>query len=161
VNKTTQPARLTEDDIAELEEMIGFATQGNFHWGTHFSGSHGDSAKWFQGCLEHNAATDLQMVVVGEPRIKGASQVVALTGNGERAMRNAYLIAALLTVAGGMIAEIKQQRTDIEAYRGALGYPTRGDHDGRLTNGEVPRCGLCDARNQQVSASLIADDRAA
>jgi hypothetical protein len=119
VNKTTQPARLTEDDIAELEEMIGFATQGNFHWGTHFSGSHGDSAKWFQGCLEHNAATDLQMVVVGEPRVKGASQVVALTGNGERAMRNAYLIAALLTTAAGMIAEIKEHRATLASLQGS------------------------------------------
>jgi cobyric acid synthase len=119
VNKIAQPARLTEDDIAELEEMIGFATQGNFHWGTHFSGSHEDSAKWFQGCLEHNAATDLQMVVVGEPRVKGASQVVALTGNGERAMRNAYLIAALLTTAAGMIAEIKEHRATLASLQGS------------------------------------------
>lgn len=40
----------------------------------------------------------------------------------------------------------RQIRHDIEAYRGAFGYSVPGHHNGRLSNGEMPQCGLCDAR---------------
>lgn len=42
-------------------------------------------------------------------------------------------------------AELNTAMHDIEAYRGALGYDVAGCHDGRLSNGTTPRCGLCDA----------------
>jgi hypothetical protein len=34
---------------------------------------------------------------------------------------------------------------DVEAYRGALGYPVRGDHNGLLSDGTRPVCGICAA----------------
>lgn len=42
--------------------------------------------------------------------------------------------------------ETAQMAHDIQAYRGGLGYSVPGYHDGRLTNGETPICGLCDAK---------------
>ena len=103
-------ARLSEDNIAELEEILALSTRGEFHWGTHFSGSHEEATAWFAECLAWNAATDVHLVTVGDPTIKHASKVVALTGNGPNATRHAYLIAVLLTVAPAMLAEIKEYR---------------------------------------------------
>lgn len=37
---------------------------------------------------------------------------------------------------------------DIEAYRGALGYSVPGDHDGKLSNGTVPQCGMCNSQDR-------------
>lgn len=48
------------------------------------------------------------------------------------------------------IDDIREQlacaKWDIDAYRGALGYPVPGNHTGKLTSGETPTCGLCRAR---------------
>lgn len=48
--------------------------------------------------------------------------------------------------------EEKRKREEAErdswAYQGALGYPVPGWHDGRKTDGTIPECGLCDARNR-------------
>ena len=52
-------------------------------------------------------------------------------------------------------SEAKRQAAehDIRAYRGALGYPVPGTHDGKLTSGETPMCGLCDAKERARQAA--------
>jgi hypothetical protein len=45
-----------------------------------------------------------------------------------------------------LIRRIRSLEHDIEAYRGALGYPVRGDHDGRLSDGTTPINGIALAR---------------
>lgn len=52
-----------------------------------------------------------------------------------------------LQAARARIAELMH---DITAYQAALGYTTPGDHDGRLTDGTVPQCGLCNALHRQL-----------
>lgn len=47
-------------------------------------------------------------------------------------------------------SEIKRLNRDIEAYRGALGYTVEAGHDGRLSTGVLPFCGLCDAKAEQI-----------
>ncbi len=49
---------------------------------------------------------------------------------------------------------------DIEAYRGALGYSVPGDHNGQLTNGEVPKCGLCEAEDEAHTRTIDQRDKA-
>ncbi len=44
-----------------------------------------------------------------------------------------------------LTAECEQLRHDIEAYRGALGYSVSGDHDGKLSDGTIPQCGICNS----------------
>lgn len=47
--------------------------------------------------------------------------------------------ATIATLVSGM----GRMATDNIAYRGALGYPVPGEHDGRLSDGTIPQCGLC------------------
>lgn len=44
-----------------------------------------------------------------------------------------------------LIRRIRQLEHDIEAYRGALGYPVSGDHDGRLSDGTIPHNGIANS----------------
>jgi hypothetical protein len=37
-----------------------------------------------------------------------------------------------------------------QAYRGALGYPVPGEYNGLLSNGELPQCGLCAGRENEL-----------
>ena len=58
-------------------------------------------------------------------------------------------------VAGGycpicVLETIRELRHDIQAYRGALGYPVPGDHDGRLSNGSTPVNGIAEAMNKAL-----------
>jgi hypothetical protein len=50
-------------------------------------------------------------------------------------------------------AELALEATvrDLHAYRGALGYAVPGWHDGKLSDGTTPRCGICDARARNAS----------
>lgn len=52
--------------------------------------------------------------------------------------------------AEALAREIHALRHDIHAYRGALGYAVPGHHDGTLSNGNTPICGMCDARSRVV-----------
>lgn len=45
--------------------------------------------------------------------------------------------------ARGLEQKLALARRDIEVYRSALGYSISGDHDGRLSDGTIPHCGLC------------------
>lgn len=38
---------------------------------------------------------------------------------------------------------------DIEAYRSALGYSIPGNHNGRLSDGTVPQCGMCNSEHRK------------
>lgn len=42
--------------------------------------------------------------------------------------------------------ELAIARHDIEAYRGALGYAIPGDHNGKLMDGTIPQCGICNSQ---------------
>jgi len=54
--------------------------------------------------------------------------------------------------------QVDALEVDIQAYRGALGYSVPGDHDGRLSDGTVPRNGVAESLQQQVvSAEARAD----
>lgn len=44
-------------------------------------------------------------------------------------------------------------RQDIQAYRGALGYPVSGECSEFLSDNSLPRCGFCDAKNQRIKAA--------
>lgn len=54
------------------------------------------------------------------------------------------------------IVELKKElaglKHDIQAYRGALGYPVPGSHDGRTSDGFYPICGMCDAKGKELAA---------
>lgn len=56
-----------------------------------------------------------------------------------------YLVPA---TGDDVVEKIKQLEHDIQAYRGALGYSVPGKYNGFLTDGTYPRCGMCDAKNQ-------------
>lgn len=60
------------------------------------------------------------------------------------------------------IGEKREQRLDHDllAYAGALGYPIPGDHNGLLTSGEQPKCGLCDAKEKLLVRVEAERDRA-
>lgn len=45
--------------------------------------------------------------------------------------------------------ELEKMKRDIHVYRGALGYAVPGDHDGELSDGTTPVCGLCKARQRE------------
>jgi hypothetical protein len=105
-----EPIRLTDENIADLEEMIKLASQGVFDWGTHYSDSHEEAAAWFVKSLAYSEVTDLQMVVVDDTT---GSKIVALTGNGPKSARNARLIASLLRAAPSMLDEIKDHRAHV------------------------------------------------
>lgn len=47
-------------------------------------------------------------------------------------------------------ARIEELQKDIWAYRGALGYAVPGSHDGRLSGGETPQCGMCGSKEKRV-----------
>ncbi len=51
--------------------------------------------------------------------------------------------------------QLEDARHDILAYCVALGYPVPGDHNGLLTDGIQPKCGLCDAKENQLAAASI------
>jgi len=44
-----------------------------------------------------------------------------------------------------LAAERKAREHDAHAYRGSLGYPVPGDHNGRLMSGETPNNGMSEA----------------
>jgi len=45
-------------------------------------------------------------------------------------------------------AEMAKLKRDCIAYQGALGYAVPGWHDGKLSDGTVPSCGMCEARDK-------------
>ena len=45
--------------------------------------------------------------------------------------------------------ELARLRHDVEAYRGALGYSIPGNHDGKLSDGQTPQCGLCSSEHRK------------
>lgn len=45
---------------------------------------------------------------------------------------------------------IELMKHDMEAYRGALGYSAPGDHDGKLTDGTTPQCGICNSEHRRT-----------
>ena len=73
----------------------------------------------------------------------------AAVGDG-RVITPKEIADALEPIAARVRQEMQTLRHDVEAYRGALGYSVAGSHDGRLTNGTTPACGLCDAREQEL-----------
>lgn len=44
-----------------------------------------------------------------------------------------------------LLAELECLRWDIDAYRAALGYSVPGNHTGKLSDGSMPQCGLCNS----------------
>lgn len=54
-------------------------------------------------------------------------------------------------VIAGMVERIAALEIDIQAYRGVLGYPVPGDHNGFLSNGTLPTNGITDALNKRIS----------
>jgi len=61
-------------------------------------------------------------------------------------------------------SQLAEARHDIQAYRGALGYSVPADHDGKLADGTTPKCGLCDAAQQEnerltIKLASISDAR--
>lgn len=50
--------------------------------------------------------------------------------------------------------ELNEAKHDIESYRGALGYSIAGTHDGKLTDGTTPQCGMC---NSEYRKSIEAE----
>ena len=50
--------------------------------------------------------------------------------------------------------ELNEAERDIESYRGALGYSIAGTHDGKLTDGTTPQCGMC---NSEYRKSIEAE----
>jgi hypothetical protein len=50
-----------------------------------------------------------------------------------------------LALSAALQAEHMAVCQEVDAYRGALGYAVPGDHDGKLSDGSTPRCGICDA----------------
>lgn len=50
---------------------------------------------------------------------------------------------------------VKALEWDIDAYRAALGYPVPGNHTGRLTDGTIPRCGICEAHRAREMGTLF------
>ena len=44
-----------------------------------------------------------------------------------------------------LLIEITRLKHDIHAYRGALGYPVPGDHNGCLSDGTRPNNGIAEA----------------
>lgn len=57
--------------------------------------------------------------------------------------------------------ELTAAKWDIDAYRGALGYPVPGNHTGKLTNGETPVCGLCRSQHRMELESNLAAEKTA
>lgn len=55
-------------------------------------------------------------------------------------------------------SELAALRHDIDAYRGALGYSVPGDHDGRLSDGTTPKCGLCEAKSATYDEFVAAGE---
>ncbi len=47
-------------------------------------------------------------------------------------------------------AQLAQRDWDIDAYRGALGYTVPGDHTGKLSDGTVPQCGICNSEHRKT-----------
>ena len=72
---------------------------------------------------------------------------------GGHTKHDAALIVALVNAYPAIRAALAAARRDIEAYRGAIGYSAPGDHDGRLSDGTTPICGLCDAKEKLLAAA--------
>lgn len=49
---------------------------------------------------------------------------------------------------------VKCLEWDIQAYRGALGYEIPGGHTGKLSDGTIPTCGMCNSQWSRESESL-------
>jgi hypothetical protein len=60
------------------------------------------------------------------------------------------MIMALIGLKDELRAENDRLRHDTQAYRGALGYPVPGEYNGLLSNGELPQCGLCAGRENEL-----------
>lgn len=52
---------------------------------------------------------------------------------------------ALCALNAKLERRVEQLEHDIEAYRGALGYSVPASHNGKLTDGGKPQCGLCNS----------------
>lgn len=65
-----------------------------------------------------------------------------------RAVDLARSIELRLTEALDRAQRVEQ---DIQAYRGALGYTVPAKYDGRLSDGTVPRCGICEAQSSKIA----------
>ena len=50
-----------------------------------------------------------------------------------------------------LLSALAEQAREIEAYRGALGYPVRGDHNGRLNDGTYPVNGIAEAKDKALA----------
>jgi hypothetical protein len=59
----------------------------------------------------------------------------------------------------GALETARQNHRDIHAYRGALGYAVPGWHDGKLSDGTEPRCGMCDARSQAALPERVSEGK--
>lgn len=51
----------------------------------------------------------------------------------------------------GLERENERSSRDVDAYRGALGYSVRGDHNGLLTDGTAPNNGIAEALQRRVA----------
>ena len=63
-------------------------------------------------------------------------------------------IETLVSHARQLEQELNEAKRDIESYRGALGYSIAGTHDGKLTDGTTPQCGMC---NSEYRKSIEAE----
>ncbi len=63
---------------------------------------------------------------------------------------------ALVDFARKLELALRAAEHNVVAYKFALGYPIPGNHNGKLSDGTTPRCGLCDAKEKRAAEERVA-----
>jgi hypothetical protein len=87
-----------------------------------------------EGSLSESARAALRTRLLGH-----ATMLLSPGGTNASQLRDDLMLAA---------AVLALAERDIHAYRGALGYSVPGGYGDRLSDGTIPVCGLCAARQQ-------------
>lgn len=105
--------RLSEDNLALADQLLADVTPGDYSFGHSGTATVDAAVAWYERCLRYSDNPDLWGVFTTETDGPD-SLVLALTGNGPNAEKNARAICNLLRMFPYLLAEVRQGRA-IEA----------------------------------------------
>lgn len=100
---------LTDRQLDDLARLMASLTQGEYQWGRSAPKTRLGAILWSARAILSSRGARLHMVLVDTAR---ELLIVAMTGNGPNAHRNAEALANLLEAWPYLLAELRRHRSD-------------------------------------------------
>ena len=134
-----------ESQIEKLEAELAKAKEQTHHEIRIASGAY---VRWRKEVDKLEAELAAASEAFAEKDIERHNRIKELEGELEAANKHVEILGSQRGEAGKRIAELE---ADIQVYRGALGYAVPSGFGEKLTDGTIPRCGMCDANSKRAS----------